>query len=85
MSHFHGAIVIDEILEVLRLDACKRADGGDDEADQVESPSCGITLKVAMQPPPQTFSAKLIVGQRKESTDEKTSLNDALRVFEVPV
>ena len=27
----------------------------------------------------------LIIGQRKESTDRKTSLNDALRVFEVPV
>ena len=31
------------------------------------------------------MSCALIVGQRKESTDEKTSLNDALRVFEVPV
>ena len=27
----------------------------------------------------------LIIGQRSESTDRKTSLNDALRVFEVPV
>lgn len=27
----------------------------------------------------------LIIGQRSESTDLKTSLNDALRVFEVPV
>ncbi len=27
----------------------------------------------------------LIIGKRKASTDEKTSLNDALRVFEVPV
>ena len=27
----------------------------------------------------------LIIGQRKASTDEKTSLNDALRDFEVPV
>ncbi|GIX40658.1 MAG: 2,3,4,5-tetrahydropyridine-2,6-dicarboxylate N-succinyltransferase [Leptospiraceae bacterium] len=27
----------------------------------------------------------LIIGKRKESTDEKTSLNDALREFEVPV
>lgn len=27
----------------------------------------------------------LIIGQRKKSTDEKTSLNDALRDFEVPV
>lgn len=27
----------------------------------------------------------LIVGQRSESTDRKTSLNEALRVFEVPV
>lgn len=31
------------------------------------------------------LSCALIVGHRKESTDEKTSLNDALRVFEVPV
>ena len=31
------------------------------------------------------LSCALIVGQRKESTDEKTSLNDALRVFEVPL
>jgi len=31
------------------------------------------------------LSCALIVGRRKESTDEKTSLNDALRVFEVPV
>jgi 2,3,4,5-tetrahydropyridine-2-carboxylate N-succinyltransferase len=29
--------------------------------------------------------AALIIGHRSESTDEKTSLNDALRVFEVPV
>ena len=27
----------------------------------------------------------LIIGQRKESTDTKTSLNDALRDFDVPV
>ncbi|MCB1305360.1 MAG: 2,3,4,5-tetrahydropyridine-2,6-dicarboxylate N-succinyltransferase [Leptospiraceae bacterium] len=27
----------------------------------------------------------LIIGKRKESTDEKTSLNDALREFDVPV
>jgi 2,3,4,5-tetrahydropyridine-2-carboxylate N-succinyltransferase len=27
----------------------------------------------------------LIIGQRTESTDKKTSLNDALRTFEVPV
>jgi 2,3,4,5-tetrahydropyridine-2-carboxylate N-succinyltransferase len=27
----------------------------------------------------------LIIGQRKASTDQKTSLNDALRTFEVPV
>jgi 2,3,4,5-tetrahydropyridine-2-carboxylate N-succinyltransferase len=27
----------------------------------------------------------LIIGQRKESTDQKTSLNDALRDFGVPV
>lgn len=27
----------------------------------------------------------LIIGQRSASTDEKTSLNDALRIFEVPV
>lgn len=27
----------------------------------------------------------LIIGQRTQSTDEKTSLNDALRTFEVPV
>jgi 2,3,4,5-tetrahydropyridine-2,6-dicarboxylate N-succinyltransferase len=27
----------------------------------------------------------LIIGQRKESTDRKTSLNDVLRTFEVPV
>jgi 2,3,4,5-tetrahydropyridine-2-carboxylate N-succinyltransferase len=31
------------------------------------------------------LSCALIVGRRKESTDTKTSLNDALRVFEVPV
>lgn len=31
------------------------------------------------------LACALIVGRRKESTDEKTSLNDALRVFEVPV
>ena len=31
------------------------------------------------------LSCALIVGFRKESTDQKTSLNDALRVFEVPV
>lgn len=31
------------------------------------------------------LSCALIVGRRKESTDEKTSLNGALRVFEVPV
>ncbi len=31
------------------------------------------------------LSCALIVGHRKESTDEKTSLNEALRVFEVPV
>jgi 2,3,4,5-tetrahydropyridine-2-carboxylate N-succinyltransferase len=31
------------------------------------------------------LSCALIVGRRKESTDEKTSLNDALRVFEVPL
>lgn len=31
------------------------------------------------------LSCALIVGRRKESTDDKTSLNDALRVFEVPV
>jgi 2,3,4,5-tetrahydropyridine-2-carboxylate N-succinyltransferase len=29
--------------------------------------------------------AALIIGQRSEATDEKTSLNDALRTFEVPV
>jgi 2,3,4,5-tetrahydropyridine-2-carboxylate N-succinyltransferase len=29
--------------------------------------------------------AALIIGHRSASTDEKTSLNDALRVFEVPV
>ncbi len=29
--------------------------------------------------------AALIIGQRKASTDEKTSLNDALREFDVPV
>ncbi len=29
--------------------------------------------------------AALIIGHRSESTDEKTSLNDALRTFEVPV
>ncbi|HUG74053.1 MAG TPA: 2,3,4,5-tetrahydropyridine-2,6-dicarboxylate N-succinyltransferase [Acidimicrobiia bacterium] len=41
---------------------------------------------------PKTFPAgtyelqcALIIGQRSESTDLKTSLNDALRVFEVPV
>ena len=27
----------------------------------------------------------LIIGRRKESTDTKTSLNDALRDFDVPV
>jgi 2,3,4,5-tetrahydropyridine-2-carboxylate N-succinyltransferase len=27
----------------------------------------------------------LIIGRRSDSTDHKTSLNDALRVFEVPV
>jgi 2,3,4,5-tetrahydropyridine-2-carboxylate N-succinyltransferase len=27
----------------------------------------------------------LIIGQRKASTDQKTSLNEALRTFEVPV
>jgi 2,3,4,5-tetrahydropyridine-2-carboxylate N-succinyltransferase len=27
----------------------------------------------------------LIIGQRTESTDKKTSLNDALRTFEVQV
>ena len=27
----------------------------------------------------------LIIGQRKASTDTKTSLNDALREFDVPV
>jgi len=31
------------------------------------------------------LSCALIVGYRKESTDRKTSLNDALRVFEVPM
>ncbi len=31
------------------------------------------------------LSCALIVGRRKESTDEKTSLNDTLRVFEVPL
>jgi 2,3,4,5-tetrahydropyridine-2-carboxylate N-succinyltransferase len=31
------------------------------------------------------LSCALIVGRRKESTDEKTSLNEALRVFEVPL
>ena len=31
------------------------------------------------------LSCALIVGRRKESTDDKTSLNDALRVFEVPL
>ncbi len=31
------------------------------------------------------LSCALIVGHRSESTDEKTSLNDALRVFEVPI
>jgi 2,3,4,5-tetrahydropyridine-2-carboxylate N-succinyltransferase len=31
------------------------------------------------------LSCALIIGQRSESTDEKTSLNEALRVFEVPV
>lgn len=30
-------------------------------------------------------SAALIIGQRKASTDEKTSLNEALREYEVPV
>jgi len=30
-------------------------------------------------------SCALIIGKRKESTDKKTSLNDALRHFEVPV
>jgi len=29
--------------------------------------------------------AALIIGRRSEATDEKTSLNDALRTFEVPV
>jgi len=31
------------------------------------------------------LSCALIVGHRTESTDQKTSLNEALRVFEVPV
>lgn len=31
------------------------------------------------------LSCALIVGRRSESTDRKTSLNDALRVFEVPL
>jgi 2,3,4,5-tetrahydropyridine-2-carboxylate N-succinyltransferase len=31
------------------------------------------------------LSCALIIGQRKDSTDEKTSLNDALREFEVQV
>jgi len=31
------------------------------------------------------LSCALIIGQRKESTDEKTSLNDALREFDVQV
>jgi 2,3,4,5-tetrahydropyridine-2-carboxylate N-succinyltransferase len=30
-------------------------------------------------------SCSLIIGQRKESTDQKTSLNDALRMYNVPV
>ncbi len=41
---------------------------------------------------PKTFPAgtyqlpaALIIGRRSEATDEKTSLNDALRTFEVPV
>ena len=32
-----------------------------------------------------SFAAALIIGKRKASTDEKTSLNDALRDFQVPV
>ena len=32
-----------------------------------------------------SVSCALIIGQRKESTDKKTSLNDALRDFDVPV
>ena len=37
--------------------------------------------------PAGTFDLQcaLIIGQRSESTDRKTSLNDALRIFEVPV
>lgn len=31
------------------------------------------------------LSCALLIGHRKESTDEKTSLNDALRDFDVPV
>jgi 2,3,4,5-tetrahydropyridine-2-carboxylate N-succinyltransferase len=34
---------------------------------------------------PYAVQTALIVGQRKESTDKKTSLNDALRQFGVPV
>jgi 2,3,4,5-tetrahydropyridine-2,6-dicarboxylate N-succinyltransferase len=30
-------------------------------------------------------SCALIIGKRKESTDQKTSLNDALREFNVSV
>lgn len=32
-----------------------------------------------------SVSCALIIGRRKESTDKKTSLNDALRDFGVPV
>lgn len=41
----------------------------------------------AKQFPAGTYqvSCALIIGQRTESTDQKTSLNDALRTFEVPV
>jgi 2,3,4,5-tetrahydropyridine-2-carboxylate N-succinyltransferase len=37
--------------------------------------------------PAGTFDLQcaLIIGKRSESTDRKTSLNDALRTFEVPV
>lgn len=54
---------------------------------RVPARSVVIPGTLPKQFPAGTFHvpAALIIGQRKASTDEKTSLNEALRTFEVPV
>ena len=50
-----------------------------------DGPAVVVGADVAEQQVGACPAAALIIGHRSESTDEKTSLNDALRTFEVPV